>query len=123
MVQFKYKRKLFSNLIQIHISLYLWSIGSIVWGMENKSQPNFIVILADGLGYGDLGCYGSKDMNTPNLDQLAKEGTCFTDFTYLPGISPSHAPPSSPAAIRNAFGGLNQRLTDLHGKVANDLIA
>ena len=83
MIQFKYKRKVFSNLIQIHISLYLWSAGSIVWGMENQSQPNLIVILADGLGYGDLGCYGSEDMKTPHLDQLAKEGTCFTDF-YLP---------------------------------------
>ena len=58
-------------------------MGSIVWGMENQSQPNLIVILADDLGYGDLGCYGGEDIKTPHLNQLAKEGTRFTDF-YVP---------------------------------------
>ena len=32
------------------------------------------------MGYGDLGCYGAKDIRTPNLDRLAREGTRFTDF-------------------------------------------
>lgn len=42
--------------------------------------PNVIVIFADDLGYGDLGCFGAKGYQTPNLDQLAKEGTRFTNF-------------------------------------------
>jgi arylsulfatase A len=41
--------------------------------------PNFVLIYADDLGYGDLGCYGSKNP-TPNLDRMAKEGMRFTDF-------------------------------------------
>lgn len=43
-------------------------------------KPNFIVILADDLGYGDLGCYGSRRIRTPHLDSMAEEGMRFTDF-------------------------------------------
>jgi arylsulfatase A-like enzyme len=42
--------------------------------------PNFVIIYCDDLGYGDLGCYDSQRTITPNLDQMAKEGTRFTDF-------------------------------------------
>ena len=44
------------------------------------TQPNFVIIMADDLGYGDIGCYGSADTKTPNLDALAKGGLRFTDF-------------------------------------------
>ncbi len=43
-------------------------------------RPNIIFILADDLGYGDLGCYGQKAIETPNLDRLAAEGMRFTQF-------------------------------------------
>jgi arylsulfatase A-like enzyme len=42
--------------------------------------PNIVIILADDLGYGDLGCYGSPNIRTPNLDQMAAEGMRFTEF-------------------------------------------
>ena len=42
-------------------------------------RPNIILILADDLGYGDLGCYGATALKTPNLDRLAKRGLRFTD--------------------------------------------
>lgn len=42
--------------------------------------PNFVVVLADDLGYGDLGCYGARPWKTPNLDRLAREGMRFTSF-------------------------------------------
>jgi arylsulfatase A-like enzyme len=43
-------------------------------------RPNIIFIMADDLGYGDVGCYGQKRIQTPNIDRLAKEGLRFTDF-------------------------------------------
>ncbi len=43
-------------------------------------KPNIIFILADDLGYGDLGCYGQKLIKTPNIDELAQRGTRFTQF-------------------------------------------
>ncbi|HAV13133.1 MAG TPA: arylsulfatase [Opitutae bacterium] len=43
-------------------------------------QPNIIIILNDDQGYQDLGCYGSPDIKTPNVDRLASEGIRFTDF-------------------------------------------
>ena len=44
---------------------------------DNNERPNVILIVADDLGYGDLGCYGAKDVKTPNVDRLAKNGIRF----------------------------------------------
>ncbi len=43
-------------------------------------RPNLIFVLMDDMGYADLGCYGAKDIRTPNIDRLAREGLKFTDF-------------------------------------------
>ena len=48
--------------------------------LSAAEKPNIILILADDLGYADLGCFGSKTIRTPHLDTLAAEGTKFTSF-------------------------------------------
>jgi arylsulfatase A len=58
---------------------------------EAAQQPNFIVILADDLGYGDLGCYGAKDVDTPHIDRMAQEGAKCTSFYVAPVCSPTRA--------------------------------
>jgi arylsulfatase A-like enzyme len=46
---------------------------------QGQARPNIVIILADDLGYGDVGCYGAMRIQTPNVDRLAREGLRFTD--------------------------------------------
>lgn len=58
--------------------------AALAWGTANpgvtraERKPNIIFILADDLGYGDLGCYGQRLIQTPRLDRMAEEGMRFT---------------------------------------------
>lgn len=57
-----------------------------------KDLPNIVFIFADDLGYGDLGCFGATDIDTPNIDRIAAEGIKFTSFlSASPVCSPSRA--------------------------------
>jgi len=59
---------------------------------SNSAKPNVILILADDLGYGEPGCYGSPDAKTPNMDRLAAEGVRCTDgYAAFPVCSPARA--------------------------------
>ncbi len=84
---------LFRPLCAPLISLHLWKIllGAFVAlsfqpavraaeFAQQAKRPNLLFILADDLGYGDLGCYGQSQIRTPCIDQLAWEGTRFTQF-------------------------------------------
>ncbi|MBU4461282.1 MAG: sulfatase-like hydrolase/transferase [Verrucomicrobia bacterium] len=54
------------------------------------AAPNIVLLLADDLGYGDISSYGGKDVPTPRIDQLAREGVRFTDgYVTCPACSPS----------------------------------
>lgn len=59
---------------------------------ENTNKPNFIIIFADDLGYGDLGIFGHPTNKTPNLDKMAEEGQKWTSFYVAAPVStPSRA--------------------------------
>ncbi|MGL5017233.1 MAG: sulfatase family protein [Luteolibacter sp.] len=59
---------------------------------HGSTPPNFVIIFPDDQGYGDLGCFGSTTIRTPNLDQLANEGRRFSSFLVGSSIcSPSRA--------------------------------
>jgi len=59
--------------------LSLMAIANVANAIADE-RPNIIVIYADDLGYGDLGCYGSPTIRTPHLDRMAAQGLRFTDF-------------------------------------------
>src|SRR5437763_13819413 len=65
-------------------AVILCSLLSAVPSVAAADKPNIVVILADDIGYGDVGCYGATKVKTPNIDRLAKQGLRFTD-----GHSPS----------------------------------
>ena len=54
------------------------ALGGMAAAEDHASKPNIVFILADDLGYGDLGCFGQKSVGTPNLDRMAEEGMRFT---------------------------------------------
>ncbi|HYO82158.1 MAG TPA: sulfatase-like hydrolase/transferase, partial [Bryobacteraceae bacterium] len=81
----------------------LATAGATAAAAAGGPKPNILFILADDLGYGDLGCYGQKLIRTPNLDQLASEGMRFTQVycgstvcapsrcTLMTGLHQGHA--------------------------------
>jgi arylsulfatase A-like enzyme len=64
----------------ITLALIVFAFAAPVYAQPagKATKPNILFIMADDLGYGDLGCYGQKDIKTPNIDRLAKDGTRFT---------------------------------------------
>ena len=55
-----------------------------------STKPNIVLIMADDMGYSDLGCYGSE-INTPNIDRLAQNGLRFTNFYNAARCCPTRA--------------------------------
>lgn len=88
-----------NNLMSKVIAVFIFSLIAGCSGQQRESdnkvldrKPNIIMIVADDLGWFDLSCYGSDFIETPNLDQLAKEGILFTDaYAAAPLCSPSRA--------------------------------
>jgi arylsulfatase A-like enzyme len=78
------------NRFILAISVVLFAIAFSDAPSEER-KPNFIVILSDDLGYGDLACYGADDIATPHIDRVALEGTKFTSFYVSPVCSPTRA--------------------------------
>ena len=76
--------------------LILFILGN-SWSEDEKNlsiskNPNIIIIFTDDQGYQDLGCYGSENIKTPNIDRLARSGMKFTDFYVVsPVCTPSRA--------------------------------
>jgi arylsulfatase A-like enzyme len=83
-------RPLFCRLLAVGFAVF--ASTSVLVSADSARRPNIIIILADDLGLGDVGCYGGKQAPTPRIDQLAREGTRFTQYySASPICSPSRA--------------------------------
>lgn len=93
------------NRIVTHLLLALTAAGLAEGSAADRTsgRPNIVFILADDLGYSDLGCYGCPDIRTPHLDRLAAEGVRFTDFY-------ANASVCSPTRVGFLTGRYQQRL-------------
>jgi len=60
--------------------IIIFLVAGFAAAAQKNSRPNIIFILADDLGYGEIGCYGQQKIETPNIDKLAKNGLRFTQF-------------------------------------------
>ena len=75
----------------IFLIIFLF-ISTIACKSDENNKPNIIYILADDLGYGELGSFGQKEIETPNLDKLALEGMVFTNhYSGSPVCAPSRS--------------------------------
>jgi arylsulfatase A-like enzyme len=96
------------------VSIGLTITASIVSGSAfGKPRPNFVIIIADDLGYGDLSCFGSTAIKTPNLDRMAAEGMMLTDFH-------SNGMVSTPTRAALMTGRYQQR-AGLEGVILQDI--
>jgi arylsulfatase B len=81
-------------LVKAVVSLILAFVSLSLSGhaAESSSRPNIVLIVVDDLGYGELGCYGGKEIPTPNIDALAARGTRFTSgYVTAPFCAASRA--------------------------------
>jgi arylsulfatase A-like enzyme len=76
----------------VSIGIAVWMSGAVSLAAPAPRRPNILLIVADDLGYGDLGVYGHHTLKTPSLDRLAREGLRFTSYyAASPLCSPSRA--------------------------------
>ena len=72
------------NLVALGVTVVAFVVAALIQvvpvSAASANRPNIILILADNLGYGDLGCYGQRRIKTPRLDRMAGEGMRFTQF-------------------------------------------
>lgn len=112
--------------------LSIWALTLLVGARAFGQTPNIVFILADDLGYGDIGVNGQKLIRTPNIDGLAKEGITFTDFhagapvcspsrsVLITGLHTGHTTIRGNATIRGGIAGNKGKQTVRRANLAVD---
>ena len=94
------------------------AVNSIIYSQSinnRTNKPNIVILFTDDQGYGDVGCYGNEKIDTPNLDQMAKDGIRFTNFY----VAASSCTPSRAGLLTGCYAkriGLPNVVDDLSKK-------
>ena len=79
-------------MLKPRLQLLLLAMAMVIRAQTSTSKPNIILMIADDLGYGDLGCYGNTSVRTPNIDSLAYDGVKLTQHLAAASVcTPSRA--------------------------------
>ena len=103
--------------------LFLFTLGQVLSGQAVK-QPNIVIIMADDMGFSDIGCYGSE-IKTPVLDELAKKGLRFTQFYNTSRCCPTRASLLTGMYQHQAGIGLmtgDNKLPGYRGELGRDVV-
>ena len=111
----KLKSKGQSSTTLIAVACILFATHSVCLG---QAKPNFVVIMTDDQGYQDLGCYGSPDIRTPRIDQMAAEGMKFTSFYAQTVCGPSRA-----ALLTGCYPMRTQRQKNDNGRIPHPALS
>lgn len=75
-----------------HLNQYVGIACTAILMFTVSAKPNILLLIADDLGYGDLGCYGNKSVHTPNIDSIAEDGVKMTQHLAAASVcTPSRA--------------------------------
>ena len=81
-----------NRIMSIVLAGAVLGVAGFAAGGVDRVLPNVVIIYTDDQGYADVGCFGAKGFETPNLDRMAAEGMRFTDFySAAPSCTPSRA--------------------------------
>src|SRR5260221_3836160 len=73
------------------VALLIAAASDLRMAAQPARPPNIVIILADDMGYGDIGAFGAPNIRTPRLDAMAAQGQKWTNFYVQPVCSPSRA--------------------------------
>lgn len=110
-LKIKISKNIISTVTSILIALFVLSACSGPDEQGDEKLPNFIIIYTDDLGYGDIGCFGSKMIKTPYIDRMAEEGMRLTSFYVgAPLCAPSRVSLMTGCyPLRPAIGKINNQ--------------
>ena len=104
--------------LRFSLLVFVSTVGIVAVAFAQAAKPNLLLFLSDDLIYHDIGCYGNKEIRTPNIDQLAEEGLRF-EYCFNP--APMYAPTrmSLYTVIHPVRNGVHPNHSRVHDRIFN----
>ena len=104
--------------LRFSLLVFVSTVGIVAVAFAQIAKPNLLLFLSDDLIYHDIGCYGNKEIRTPNIDQLAEEGLRFEYcFNSAPMCAPTRM--SLYTGIHPVRNGVHPNHSRVHDRIFN----